>query len=250
MMEGAYESTFQFLLSVFIVLSRKDRVPSNVQLASLVASLLTLVKYQIEQYLLKKHVTDLPIMEKIPKAVVLFPMFFTNNIFKLGSLAVACTLLRYWAIVVLPVTFWTTTWTLRCISRRQGKNSMFIGAVNCNHAYCNHAYSLITHTRIFRGVTHYLTPKETMENFLYNNILWFIIYPIMLTINVTMASIQEIWQGPEYSKNILVHNLGHLWVIYASILLSGIISSILIYFQIWRPYKEEEKANSQVICFC
>ena len=120
------------------------------------------------------------------------------------------------------------------------------------HIVCSLYVLYIVHCTLYNaslGVTHYLTPKETMDNLLYNNILWFIIYPIMLTINVTMASIQEIWQGPEYSKNILVHNLGHLWVIYASILLSGIISSILIYFQIWRPYKEEEKAKSQVICF-
>ena len=86
-----------------------------------------------------------------------------------------------------------------------------------------------------------------MENFLYNNIVWFIGHSIMLTALATMGSIQEIWHGPEYSKNILVHNLGHLLVVYAFIMLCGIISGILIYFQIWRPYQKEEKVKSEVI---
>ena len=35
------------------------------------------------------------------------------------------------------------------------------------------------------------------------------------------------------------------WAIWAAIMVSGIVSGVLIYFQIWRPYKAEE--NSQVI---
>ena len=247
MMEGAYESTFQFLLTVFIILSRNDRAPSNVQMASLVASLLTLVKYQIEQYLVRKHLADLPFMDKIPKAAVLLPMFLTNNIFKLGCIAVACNLLRYWAILVLPVTFCTRGWILGYISRRQGKR--FLGVASLNHAYS----LLISRIGLVRRVTHYLTPKETMDNLLYNNIAWLVIYSSMLTTIVTMATIQNwvesvkiFWQGPDYARNILVHDLDRLWAIYATIMLCGIISGILLYFQIWRPYKEEEEANSQV----
>ena len=92
-----------------------------------------------------------------------------------------------------------------------------------------------------------------MDNLLYYNVAWFVIYSTMLTIIVTMATIQghvdsvEIWEGADYSKNILVHNLNHLWAFYAAIMLCGIVSGILIYFQIWRPYKgKEEDANIQV----
>ena len=40
-------------------------------------------------------------------------------------------------------------------------------------------------------------------------------------------------------------NLCMDWAIWAAIMVSGIVSGVLIYFQIWRPYKAEE--NSQVI---
>ena len=84
-----------------------------------------------------------------------------------------------------------------------------------------------------------MTRKESIETFLYINIFWFVIYTLFLTRIVTMATIQDqvesvkiFWQGPEYSRNILVHNLGLLWAIYAVIMLCGIIFGILICLQI------------------
>ena len=145
------------LLTVFIILSRNDRAPSNMQLASLALSLLCLLKYQIEKYLLNKYLTQLPIMEKIPKAAVLLPMFLTNNIFKLGSLALVCAMLRYWAAVGLAIIFFTVLLGLWIIARCHGKNPM-----NIMFASPNHAYNLmIARSRPIKGNTSFLTPKET-----------------------------------------------------------------------------------------
>ena len=96
-MEASVEALFQFLLAVYIILSRNDRTPSNVQLASLAASLVTLVKHQIVLHL--SH--TLPLMDKLSKAFVLFPVFLTCAIFKLGSIAVICAVMRFMAIPVL-----------------------------------------------------------------------------------------------------------------------------------------------------
>ena len=89
-----------------------------------------------------------------------------------------------------------------------------------------------------------------MENFLRNNVGYFIIHSLIITTLVIMVTIQSdraetIWQGPDFSRNILVNNSLRLWAIWAAIMVSGIVSGVLIYFQIWRPYKEKE--NNQVI---
>ena len=38
---------------------------------------------------------------------------------------------------------------------------------------------------------------------------------------------------------ILIQNLDQLWALWGVIMASGIASGVLIYFQIWRPYKAE-----------
>ena len=105
-------------------------------------------------------------------------------------------------------------------------------------------------SRPIKGKTSFLTPKETMDNLVYNNIMWFIIHSVTLTVIVAMATIDQVtgakifWQGPEYARNILIQNLDQLWAIWGVIMASGIASGVLIYFQIWRPYKAE--VNDQV----
>ena len=97
------------------------------------------------------------------------------------------------------------------------------------------------------------TAQAGIDNFLCNNIAWFCIHPAMLTIFVVIATIEknvkgvEIFsQNPAYARNILVHNLGHLWALYVVIMLSGITSAVLIYFQIWRPHNEAETNRRKV----
>ena len=52
--EGQIESQWQFLLQLFIVFTRADRLPSNVQLVTIVTSLLMLTKVDIGGILMKQ----------------------------------------------------------------------------------------------------------------------------------------------------------------------------------------------------
>ena len=152
-------------------------------------------------------------MDKLSKAFVLFPVFLTCAIFKLGSIAVICAVMRFMAIPVLYAAHLLLLGICWCA----GKKNLIDGA-----GVHNHRLAIL---RTTKGGS-YLTQKENIETFLYNNIFWFVMYPLILTSIVTMATIQDqvecvkiFWQGPEYSRNILVHNLGLLWAIYAVIML-------------------------------
>merc|ERR550519_1211115 len=60
-----------------------------------------LVKFQIEEFLKTKQSDKLPFIEKVERATILLPLFLTNVIFKLGSIAVTGAVLRYWAFLTL-----------------------------------------------------------------------------------------------------------------------------------------------------
>ena len=65
-----------------------------------------------------------------------------------------------------------------------------------------------------------------MENFVCNNVGYFIIHSLIMTTLVIMVTIQSesvetFWQGTEYSRNILVNNPVRLWAIWAAILVSA-----------------------------
>ena len=70
--EGFWEATMELLLSFFIVLSRTDRKPSTVQLASMAASLIMTIKTGIADFL-----RDQPPMERhteVQAYITLFPL--------------------------------------------------------------------------------------------------------------------------------------------------------------------------------
>ena len=144
--------------SFYIILSRSDRTPSNLQLASLAASLVTLVKHQIVLHL--SH--TLPLMDKLSKAFVLFPVFLTCAIFKLGSIAVICAVMRLQ--LVIPV-YIATHLLLLGICWCAGKKNLIDGAGV-------HTYRLAILVTTKGGS--YLTRKESIETFVYNTIFWFV----------------------------------------------------------------------------
>ena len=68
------------------------------------------------------------------------------------------------------------------------------------HIVCSLYVLYIVHCTLYNaslGVTHYLTPKETMDNLLFHNIAWFVIYSIILTTIVTMATIQDSFESDQ-----------------------------------------------------
>ena len=92
--EGRFESTLQFGLQLFIVLSRKDRLPSTLQWVTIATSFVMLNKAGLESYLMyDKKSKDLK--AGVQKVAALLPMFFFANAFKLGSGALLAVILHY-----------------------------------------------------------------------------------------------------------------------------------------------------------
>ena len=232
-MEGTFESTYQFILTLFIVFSRGDRSPSSIQIASLVASLLTIVKIQIEGFLLEVYDEKFPSLEKVKRAAVLTPMFLTSTIFKLGSIAMTAAILRWIGLVTWLILFSLAmvicAVTYRCI---YGKWRMM------GMGFPVHAVKLknvVDHPRK-------TTRANNVPNRLSQNIAWFVIHPLVLTTLLVLATIEHNNESVEIfsqdKRNILVHDLNIFWVLYTAIMISGIVSAVLIYFQIWRPHTE------------
>ena len=243
-MEGTYESTFQFLLNLFIILSRGDRRPSSIQLVSLLASLLMILKFQIEEFLTTMHGERHQFLDKIKRAAPLFPMFLTNIVFKLGSIAVVAAVFRYWAILALVVSYVLALLIAKCAFKVRIRKA-YVGG-------CPHAVNLLLWVNPgCIGIE--ISKKESMDNLLTNNIAWFCIHPILLSICAILTTIESeldhikmFVQDPAYERNILHHNLIYLWALIAVILVCGLTSAVLIYFQIWLPFKEEEIRQKKV----
>ena len=104
-MEGAWESSLQLLLTLFIIFSRADRRPAWWQVASLVASMVLVTKTAIADHLRNKQLSA---KEELKKTAFLLPLFLSNTTFKILSLAISLALLRHWAFLVsylLPIIF-------------------------------------------------------------------------------------------------------------------------------------------------
>merc|ERR1719432_526014 len=98
-MEGKWESSWQLLLTLFIIATRADRKPAWWQIASLLASAVMVTKTAISSYL-RQGREQLSIMEALKTSATLLPLFLTNVAFKVVSLATIAALLRHWVLIV------------------------------------------------------------------------------------------------------------------------------------------------------
>ena len=98
-LEGTYESTLQFGLQLFIMLSRKDRMLSHLQwttISTLTTSFLMVNKAGVQSYLQYENPNQAE--ENMSRTALQFTMFITANAFKLGSGALLVTMFSYWTI--------------------------------------------------------------------------------------------------------------------------------------------------------
>ena len=102
-LEGALESSFQAILSLFIIFTRADRQPSSVQIGSLVVSLVMITKTTIADYLSSRQ--PMQMKEELKLSATLFPLFFTNSAFKMISIAIIAACLRYIGIALALAAF-------------------------------------------------------------------------------------------------------------------------------------------------
>ena len=97
-LEGSFESRFQFLLQLFIVLTRADRAPSTVQLATMASSVIMIAISQLND--IRRRQKTLELGDDIQRAVNLLPGILVKNVAQIGCAALLATLLRYWVLLV------------------------------------------------------------------------------------------------------------------------------------------------------
>ena len=112
--EARWEASLQFCLQLFIMFTRSDRQPSYPQIASIVISVVMMSKGSIMNFLANED--PLPLGHQILRIGAMFPMHFTNLLFKLGSLSIICALLCFNAVWIYVINgiLWFCLWLHPC----------------------------------------------------------------------------------------------------------------------------------------
>ena len=99
--EGSWESSCQAILILFIIYTRPGRLPSSVQIACLTTSFFMIAKTNIADYLAFNQPLSLQGKLNLTKSVLV--SFLSKGAFKLLSLAIIITCLRWVAVFVLLI---------------------------------------------------------------------------------------------------------------------------------------------------
>jgi len=227
--ESQGESTFQLCAQLFMVLSRSDREASYLQIVSIAASSVLVVKPSLELFLgQKKNCGNL---EKIlSKYAKFLPLFLFTTIFRILSIAIICVLLR-WNAVYFYIAVFGGALLARLVTYVYFTKSfiLFDSIVPEN----------LTITRSYQyGHGH---KKQTLSNM----ILWTIVNGVILTIiaffvnnndqfNIVIPSFFPFVSTDHHWAEIpLVNNLLIFNSLYIIILVTGTLSFILFWFQIF-----------------
>ena len=229
--EGVWESTLQLLLNLFIIFTRADRSPSTIQLASTFTSLLLILKTAIADFSVKfshrKLPTEATLDDQVRHTLPLLPMFLSNTIFKLGSIAIVASLLRYWTLAVFLGIPLMVSAILACTD----KDYLMHGC---------HALGLV---KIYRRTnwsqqrSEPLTEKQSIENLVFHNLLW---------LSINTATLFSIGITANYNyldhmadNTIFLKDIKQLNFAIVGVLTSGITSAVLIFIQLWKPFHRE-----------
>ena len=84
------------------------------------------------------------------------------------------------------------------------------------------------------------TTKQSMNNLLYNNIWWFVFCTILLSVQIGKRKV--------FIRGSRVHQrYQEMFVVSCGVILFAIVLNIvLIYFQLWRPFKAEEEREEDI----
>jgi len=248
--EGLYDASIQFCVQLFIIFVNGDRLPSVIQYLSLSSSILMLSVPRIEAFLLDQGGITLPIKEKLFKTLRLFPLFFFNSIFKLGSIGLICAILQYNAITfytVLAIT-WVTFYFLfneQCFPDWFVENYYhFILGVGMHFVSIGKIakHQKIINTKIkphehHTTTTRRLTTHNQMQNIIFQNVLWLVINSIMLIMLILLttyrSSLWVLW--PVVDSRYSLESLPitrFLRIIVPAVLCSGVLSLVLILLQL------------------
>ena len=228
----------QFLLQLFIIFSRGDRQPSALQLATLTASLFTLISTGMDDYMMTNHPKDLN--KELSRKKNLLPIFLSSTIFKLGSVAVMAATLKYWFVLCYIVPFIGGAILISCCGNRM----RYLTRMFESHPL-----------RLKLKNDPSWTKKNAMENCLFCNVVWFLCFSnvlIVITIlanyspdtNLNLHSIEFSLlklQGHHLSSIAIVKNISLLSTISTVVMVSGVVSISLIYWEYRQARAEEEE---------
>jgi len=259
--EGDFESSLQTLLTLYIVLVRgsNGQLPYWWQYPQLTASMVMITKTAIADYLLPRQ--PMSLKEELKSTIILIPLFLSNCVFKVLSFATIAAMLWFLALIIFPVAIvllHLPNILACCCCLRIGY--LTLGSPK-------HMVKLLV---IRNGGR---TTKQSMKNFLYNNIFWFIFYVIMLSLllkgtpedykdtpeqlpelQVRLRVIQTQLRGILEELDVGGVDLGgtelpkEIFHVLCGVILSALVLNIvLIYFQLWRPFKAEQQARNEDI---
>ena len=225
--EGTWESTFQILLQLYVIFNN-PRTPSTIQLLSITASLIMVIKGGIEDYLL-----DQPPMngfeDTVKKMGILFPMFLTNIVFKLGCWALLATLLKFWfpliPIVIVVIALLTGFFTKnRYLYKRFGGHAVTLRKVRMEDE------------------------EKNRIHFIFGNILWSVLSSCWVSGLVMAANLAPDtvipglpflgWQDQKFGDIPIASDIHGLNTIYGIVMSCGVISAVLFYLQMFKSSKK------------
>jgi len=222
-LEGKFESGMQFYLQLFIVFTRADRLPSNVQLVTIVTSLLMLTKVDIDNILMKQPPLEawwrrwLRVASLVPKALA-------TTIFVTSLWAVLATLLRYWVLIAGFVILFS----VMCCADRV----ILPKLINWD----------IDYPRLNVGLVQ-MNVKDILVGMRFR-MQWTVLL-LLLTGLVIAANISPdlnmpglFWQEHSLSELAIVEDINLLNAMYVLTLSTFVISCLLFYIEEWRPYKK------------
>ena len=217
--EGDFESSLQMLLSLYVVFARAKtgNLPKWWQVAQLVASTVMITKTAIADHLLPKQ--PMTLKEELKATIKLIPLFLSNCVFKVLSFATSVGSMEdpinLNAFLIFPVAIGL----LHLPNLISCCCCVPIGYLTMGSP--KHMVKLLV---IRKGGR---TTRQSMNNLVYNNIWWFVFYDILISFEIGIGVHQRIQEL--------------FYVSFGVILFAGYLNVVLIFFQLWRPFKEEEE---------
>jgi hypothetical protein len=255
--EGLYDASIQFCVQLFIIFTMGDRLPSTIQYLSLSGSILMLAVPRIEAFLLDRGGATMPVKQKLLKTLYLFPLFFFNSIFKLGSIGLICAILRYNAITFYGIL--ALVWIIAYFVFNEGCKTdntdkyyhLILGVVV-------HVVSIgkiprrtrIIDTKIRLKEHHQvkvrtLSSSQQMQNIIFQNVLWLVINSVMLIMLTILTHVRSelwtLWPVVDHRYSLASMPITrHIHIIVPVILSSGLLSLGLILLQLGFGVEQEE----------
>lgn len=244
--EGLYDASLQFCVQLFIIFVSGDRLPSTIQYLSLCGSILMLAIPRIDAYLLDQGGATMPVKEKLLKTLYLFPLFFFNSIFKLGSIGLICAILQYNAITLYGsvALLWTIFYFLfneKVLPERHyhlilgvGLHAVSIGKIARRIKIIDTKIQPKKHHSV---TSRKLTPRHQMQNMIFQNIAWLIINTIILVMVIVLTNVRSslwvFWPIVDSRYSLATMPITkYCPIIVPVILCSGLLSLVLVIVQL------------------